>query len=124
MATGKWIGPLSEAAPPEIARTFGQKMAEEPIQDDMRGRPELGSPGISGLWIDNGSDNSLFNFMAQHGAIRQDEVALMRDYRNHTGKYSNSDHGWSRPDVVVDTAVAKEYYEIKPMSFSGFNLGG
>lgn len=52
MGTSHWLGPPSEIAPLDVARTFGQRVAEAPIQDDMRGDAALGTPGGHGLFVD------------------------------------------------------------------------
>ena len=114
----------SSFVPNDVARAFGQKIAEDPIQEDMRKDPALGSPG-GDLWIDmsnNDSDDNMIFFMALRNNLPTVRFNDMLDYRHRRGAYAGEpgDH-WARPDAVCHTRAAREYYEIKPMSAAGIN---
>jgi hypothetical protein len=63
---GRWWLPPSEASPSDIARRFGQLIAEKPILEDMRKGAALGVPGALGLFVDTpglGTDNNMIMFI-------------------------------------------------------------
>jgi len=117
------MGPPSEAAPVAIARAFGQRYAEKPIIDDMRESGNLGKPGAHKLFVDtstNDSDDNMIVWMGLHQNLPRSKVTAMLDYRHRRGAYANKPNGhWKRPDAVCDTPIAREFYEIKPMSDPG-----
>jgi hypothetical protein len=118
-----WMGPPSEVAPEDIAREFGRRIAEKPIQENMRKDGGLGSPGNLRLFVDtstNDADPNMFDFLGTCGALPRAEVERMKDYRHRRGEFATlPPESWARPDGVCHTTVAREYYEIKPISHSG-----
>ncbi len=104
MGTSRWLGPPSEIAPLDVARTFGQKVAEKPIQDDMLADAALGTPGVQGLFIDTSvmdTDDNMIVWMGLRGNLPPDRVKAMRDYRHRRGAYASlPPEEWRRPDAV------------------------
>lgn len=122
MEPSRWLGPPSEIAPLDVARSFGQKVAEKPIQDDMRADPDLGNPRDQGLFVDTSvmdTDDNMIIWMGLRGNLPPDRVKAMRDYRHRQGTYAGRPIEWARPDAVCHTTSAREYYEIKPLSDPG-----
>jgi len=104
----------------DIARQFGQNAAEAPIFDRMKKDAALGSPGDFGLFEDagnNSSDDNMFVFIALRNSLPTERVTEMKNYR------ANSSGDWARPDALVHSSTAREYYEIKPESFSSWDGG-
>ena len=108
-----------------IASEFGSKVAEKPIQDDMRSDPGLGRP-LSDLWVDPGGGGmevddryDLLDGAARqyfYGAICEDEELASSRVEN---LQTAPPKGWARPDAICSTRIAQEYYEIKPDSLQG-----
>jgi hypothetical protein len=118
----EWMGPPGEVASQSIARGFGQKVAEKPIIDDMRGDAGLGKPGVARLFVDtstNDSDDTLIVDMSLWESLPRTQLTRMLDYRHHRNEFASLTEDWKRPDAVCGTRQAKEYYEIKPMSDPG-----
>jgi hypothetical protein len=118
-----WMGPPSEVASLDIARAFGQRVAEGPIQEDMRKDSGLGSPGEFGLFVDtstNAADDNMILWMGLRGNLPTVQVSRMMDYRHRRGEFKDlPSDSWKRPDAVCHTGAAREYYEIKPLTDPG-----
>ncbi|MGY4598009.1 hypothetical protein ACVWXL_005755 [Bradyrhizobium sp. GM22.5] len=116
-------GPPSLVAALEIARKFGRLLAELPIQKDMMQSRNLGVPGPLHIVFDasiNSSDESVYGFIITHQGLPPGTRARMINFRDRSGEFKGLPSGsWSRPDAIVHTAIAKEYYEIKPISDPG-----
>jgi len=121
----KWAFPPGLVAGQELARQFGRKVAEKPIQDDMREDPGLGSPH-GDLFVDTSGnievDDNMITWMGLRGNLSWAQVERMKDWRHRRKEFATPPpEDWKRPDAVCHTRVAKEYYEIKPMSPSGID---
>lgn len=117
------MGPPSAVSPLDVARAFGQRVAEKPIQEDMRKDPGLGSPGESALFVDtstNAADDNMIFWMGLRGNLPTAQVSRMMDYRHRRGEFKDlPSDSWKRPDAVCHTGTAREYYEIKPLTDPG-----
>lgn len=121
MAKLTWRVPISIAVQSaDIARQFGQNVAEAPIFDKMKKSAALGSPGDFGMFTDDGnnsSDDNMFVFIVLQNKLAKERITEMKTYR------ANSTGNWARPDALCHTSMAREYYEIKPESFDSWDGG-
>jgi hypothetical protein len=86
----------------------------------MKKDAALGSPGDFGMFEDagnNSSDDNMFVFIALRNNLPPGRVTEMKNYR------ATSSGDWARPDALVHSSKAREYYEIKPEAFSSWDGG-